>query len=264
MKRILIVDDDRDLVQSLTLRCQSLGYEVIAAFDGLTALQAIHTAALDVVCLDVEMPEGNGLRVAEMVAADPRHRNTTLIIVSAHQDEATRTRCQAIRACYVHKSPNVWNYLAPLLRQVMKLDATRAACPAASSAAARTQPKVLVIGDNAANSRQIHAWLQPYRVEVVRSQGGLQGFWRALAEAPDLIVLAPNPAADDVVELLDRLRCHARTVEIPVIEFQGEPLRAAETCTEWTALNDVLEEANSLVEELARHIPLERHVPQTV
>jgi len=263
MKRILIVDDDRDLVQSLTLRCQTLGLDVVAAYDGLTALQMIHTAALDAVCLDIEMPEGNGLRVAEMVAADPRHRQTTLIIVSAHKDETTRERCQAIRACYVHKSPNLWNYLSPLLTQVMKLDRNRGVCPAASDASARTLPRVLVIGDNTDDFKQIDEWLQPYRVEVVRTGGGLQGFWRALAEVPDLILLNTSENEENVAELTQRLRCHARTVEIPIVHFHGAMTPDSGLCPELAAMVSVLADAQSLVCELARYIPLEREALQS-
>ena len=64
-KKILIVDDERDIVKVLVIRLESSGYEVISAFDGAQGVFMAHKEQPDLIILDIRMPAGDGFSVAE-------------------------------------------------------------------------------------------------------------------------------------------------------------------------------------------------------
>ncbi len=81
--------------------------------------------------------------------------------------------------------------------------------------------KVLCIDDDPEISRTIELRLQPYRVSVLRAYHGMQGFWMAMTEKPDLVITdinMPQGQGDYIVECLKR---NAETLDIPVIVLSG-------------------------------------------
>ena len=59
-KRILVVDDDPDLVESISMKLDSEGFQVDKAYDGVEAMEHIEAERPDLVILDVMMPRKNG------------------------------------------------------------------------------------------------------------------------------------------------------------------------------------------------------------
>ncbi len=74
---VLVVDDERYIVDLLTDLLESEGYDVRRAYDGLTALEEVAKAAPDLVITDVMMPRLDGLTLIRQL----RQRNTELPIV---------------------------------------------------------------------------------------------------------------------------------------------------------------------------------------
>ena len=64
-KKILIVDDERDIVKALMIRLKGAGYDVVTAFDGAQAIFMAHKEKPDLIILDIRMPAGDGFSVAE-------------------------------------------------------------------------------------------------------------------------------------------------------------------------------------------------------
>ena len=62
-KKILIVEDDRDLRRALTIRLRSSGYDVVTAEDGVNAVSVARKEHPDLVLLDLGLPGGDGLTV---------------------------------------------------------------------------------------------------------------------------------------------------------------------------------------------------------
>lgn len=56
-KKILIIDDERDLVETLTFRLEAAGYEISAAYDGQEGLEKARELEPDLILLDVMMPK---------------------------------------------------------------------------------------------------------------------------------------------------------------------------------------------------------------
>jgi two-component system, OmpR family, alkaline phosphatase synthesis response regulator PhoP len=82
-KRILIVDDEPNIVLSLEFLIRREGYEVAVAADGEAALQEMAGKTPDLVVLDVMLPKMNGFEVCRRIRADPRWQATKVIMLTA-------------------------------------------------------------------------------------------------------------------------------------------------------------------------------------
>ena len=117
---ILIADDDRDVVELLTLRCSELGLKVDTANNAMTALGKAEEQLPDAVILDVDMPLGNGLSVCEMMASHEELQCIPVIVLTGKKNEEVVRRCHELNAYYVLKSPNLWSRIEPLLKEIIE------------------------------------------------------------------------------------------------------------------------------------------------
>jgi len=92
--KILVVDDDPDIVQALTMILESLDYRVVGARNGLEALDRIESEKPDLMILDLLMPKMDGFAVYQIL--QNRHRsgfwNMPTIILTSVREEASRRR----------------------------------------------------------------------------------------------------------------------------------------------------------------------------
>ena len=103
-KRVLIVDDEPNIVASLEFLLRQSGYEVHVAADGAAALRQVQAVAPDLVLLDVMMPEKNGYVVCQRIRAHPEWSNIRIVILSAKGREAEMTKGLSLGAdAYVTK-----------------------------------------------------------------------------------------------------------------------------------------------------------------
>jgi DNA-binding response OmpR family regulator len=82
-RRILIVDDEPNIVLSLEYLMRREGYEVAIAADGEAALAALAEARPDLVILDIMLPKLNGFEVCRRLRADPRWRELKVLMLTA-------------------------------------------------------------------------------------------------------------------------------------------------------------------------------------
>jgi DNA-binding NtrC family response regulator len=67
MVRVLVVDDEIDLLLDIAQSLSQDGFEVVTAIDTSSARQALSRISVDILCLDVDMPDGDGLDLLEEV-----------------------------------------------------------------------------------------------------------------------------------------------------------------------------------------------------
>jgi DNA-binding NtrC family response regulator len=77
--RILIVDDERFMVHTLSRLLQLLGYETMSAFNGRQALETFHSESVDLVLSDIHMPEMNGMQLMETIKREKPRLPVVLI-----------------------------------------------------------------------------------------------------------------------------------------------------------------------------------------
>jgi CheY-like chemotaxis protein len=90
--RILVVDDNRDAAESLTMILRLLGYEIQNAYDGVEAVQAAAAFHPDVVLLDIGMPKMNGYEAAQRIREQTWGQKMTLIALTGWGQEDDRKR----------------------------------------------------------------------------------------------------------------------------------------------------------------------------
>ena len=90
---VLVVDDDEANREVLTRRLARLGYAVRQAENGRVALEIMASEAIDLVLLDLNMPEFDGYQVLEARHDDPRLRDIPTIMISASADTQSVVRC---------------------------------------------------------------------------------------------------------------------------------------------------------------------------
>ncbi|MEM7233262.1 MAG: response regulator [Planctomycetota bacterium] len=83
MATILIADDDKNIARALCVRLRSDGYETLTAHDGVSAVQKAVQENPDLILLDISMPAGNGLFVAEQLKSMDTTRDTPIIFMTA-------------------------------------------------------------------------------------------------------------------------------------------------------------------------------------
>jgi adenylate cyclase len=91
--RVLIVDDNEVNRDLLAKRLQRQGYEVTVASNGFEALELMGSMSLDLVLLDIMMPQMNGYQVLETLKADPALRHIPVVMISAVNDIDSIVRC---------------------------------------------------------------------------------------------------------------------------------------------------------------------------
>lgn len=90
---LLVVDDNEQNRDVLARRLTRLGYSVLMAENGLQALAELEDTDVDLVLLDIQMPEMNGYEVLERRRADPRLRDIPVIMISASDALGDVVRC---------------------------------------------------------------------------------------------------------------------------------------------------------------------------
>jgi DNA-binding response OmpR family regulator len=118
-KRILIADDEPNIVVSLEFLMQQTGYEVKTAPDGEQALRLISEFKPDLILLDIMLPLRNGFEVCQKVRENPAWQHTKIIMVSAKGREVEVTKGLALGADLYITKPFATRELLTSVRQLL-------------------------------------------------------------------------------------------------------------------------------------------------
>jgi len=83
MYKILVVDNDSDTLETISLSLGSGGYEVIKAEGGQKAIMLVQKVPIDLILLDIMMPEIDGIQVCKILAANKETAKIPIIFISA-------------------------------------------------------------------------------------------------------------------------------------------------------------------------------------
>lgn len=96
--RVLLVDDEPDLVQMVSVRLTAAGYEVVPAYDGQQALDQVKQNRPDLIILDLMLPKLDGYKVCRLLKFDERTKTIPVLIFTARaqvEDVTLATECGA-------------------------------------------------------------------------------------------------------------------------------------------------------------------------
>ncbi|NQT06758.1 MAG: response regulator [Candidatus Omnitrophica bacterium] len=103
-KKILLVDDEKDLVETLTYRLEANNYVVVPAYDGQEGLDKARKDNPDLIVLDLMLPKMDGYKVCALLKRDARFGKIPIILFTARaQDSDKRMGEEAGADAYITK-----------------------------------------------------------------------------------------------------------------------------------------------------------------
>ena len=224
-RRMLIADDDPSIVRLLADHCARLGFNVDTATNGLKALLKANRFKPDILVVDVNMPEVDGLSVCEHLL-NPNRAPLNVIVITGSRHPDTLERCEGFGAYYARKGPNFWVDLEAALAEIDPGMAARNHRADTPAPAVRKRTCVLLIDDDGDVNRFLSSRLEKCGLDVKYASDATQGFRIACSDEPAVIVTDYFMPNGDAQYLLTRLRTTAATENIPVIVLSGRQLNA--------------------------------------
>jgi two-component system KDP operon response regulator KdpE len=97
-KKILIVDDDLDMLRLLNSQLRADGYEVVSAQDGVSCISEARKEKPDLILLDLGLPAGDGFIALERLRGLLPLTGTPIVVLTGRSDEEARNRAMAAGA----------------------------------------------------------------------------------------------------------------------------------------------------------------------
>ncbi len=89
-QRILVVDDDKDIVRLLKAYLEQAGFEVLVAYDGERALHVVRRERPDLMVLDLMMPQRDGWEVTQLIRGDPAIADIPIVMLTARVEDTDK------------------------------------------------------------------------------------------------------------------------------------------------------------------------------
>ncbi|MEI2609347.1 MAG: response regulator transcription factor [Candidatus Promineifilaceae bacterium] len=125
-QRILVVDDDREVVRLMRAYLEQAGYEVLVAYDGETALHTLRRERPDLLLLDLMLPDRDGYDITRIVRADALLSALPIIMLTARVDDTDKIVGLEMGADdYVTKPYNPREVVARVRARLRKLGESR-------------------------------------------------------------------------------------------------------------------------------------------
>jgi two-component system alkaline phosphatase synthesis response regulator PhoP len=109
-KKVLIADDEQDILEIIDYNLTKEGYEIYTAKDGMEAIERANQVKPDLIILDIMMPKKTGIEVCEILRSQPSFHDTLIIFLTALSDESSQVKGLELGADdYINKpiSPKV-------------------------------------------------------------------------------------------------------------------------------------------------------------
>jgi CheY-like chemotaxis protein len=235
--KMLIADDDPSIVRALADRCARMGFDIETATNGIQALLKAGLCKPDILLIDVNMPEVDGLSVCAHLL-DPGKKPLHVVVVTGSRDPETVERCESFGALYARKGLHFWSGLElalaeiyPELTEKIKRSGIRA-----TKVGVRSRSCVLLVDDDLDVKRFLTSRLEKCGVDVLYASDAMEGYHIACREEPTVMIADYFMPNGDAQYLLTRLRTTHATEKLPVIVLSGKHLSAV---TEQALLREI-------------------------
>lgn len=118
-KRVLVVDDEPDILKLISVNLELEGFKVLTAKNGLECLETVRQEPVDLIILDVMMPDVNGYQVCQYLKEDDKFKDIPVIILTAKVRKSDQFWSKKIGACLYLTKPFEPLYLVEKVREVL-------------------------------------------------------------------------------------------------------------------------------------------------
>lgn len=124
MNKILVVEDDKNIALALVVRLRSQGYDVKVAYDAVSGISETTRNKPDLVLLDISMPGGGGLLVAQRIRSLTPVAATPIIFLTASKQPELRAKALELGAADFFEKPYEAEDLLASIRRIFGEDDT--------------------------------------------------------------------------------------------------------------------------------------------
>ena len=225
--RILIADDDPAILAALSARCRKMGFEVDTAANGLQMLLKARRTSPELIIVDVNMPELDGL-TASLHLLEPGGPPVDVIVVTGISNSETLERCEAMGMFFACKQPAFWHDIGQALTQIFPRMAEAIAAETGPLRQATdevpTRPRVLVVDDDEQVGEFLASRLRKLGIEVLYAPNAGRALRLAAGQYPSVVVTDYHMPEGGAGFLISRLRSNPATAETPVIVLSGRDI----------------------------------------
>jgi len=223
--RTLIVDDDPLVLRAVADRVMQMGFDVVTATTGLQALIKAGEHRPDVLVIDVNLPEVDGLSVLAYLS-EAAKKAPHVIVITGRSGEEIVGQCNDFDALCIPKGPLFWKTLEARLAGIYPDRAVAIGQSAALSAKieVRQRPRVLLVDDDVSVKKMFFHQFDKLGADLLYAADATRGYWKAWREQPTVIVTDFCMPKGDAKYLLTKLRKSPETGNIPVIVQTGRSL----------------------------------------
>jgi CheY-like chemotaxis protein len=201
-RKVLIVEDDRQFSNLLSLYLRKEGYEPIQHYQGPGTLEQARELSPALITLDIMLPGQDGWEILHKLKSDPETMDIPVLVISA------------LRNSELALSLGATDYLVkPVDHGALQTMLSRLPIPGSTLRA----PKILVIDDDTQLVPLLEAMLRQEPCELIPAYDGREGLAKARSGQPDGILLDLMMPGINGFEVLETLKSDARTADIPVI-----------------------------------------------
>lgn len=118
MNKILVVEDDKNIALALVVRLRSQGYDVKVAYDAVSGISETTRNKPDLVLLDISMPGGGGLLVAQRIRSLTPVAATPIIFLTASKQPELRAKALELGAADFFEKPYEAEDLLASIRRI--------------------------------------------------------------------------------------------------------------------------------------------------
>jgi DNA-binding response OmpR family regulator len=120
MKKILIVEDDKDISKALTIRLKSCNYQVDTAQDVAQGINHVVNNVPDLILLDISIPAGNGFLLADRIKLLPNVGKIPIIFMTANKQPELKKKAEEIGASAFFEKPFDSNSLIAKIAEILQ------------------------------------------------------------------------------------------------------------------------------------------------
>ncbi|HOZ46205.1 MAG TPA: response regulator [Candidatus Hydrogenedentes bacterium] len=120
--KILVVDDEPDVVSVIGHALSGEGFEVLRAYDGISALDMVETERPDLVLLDIMMPMMSGYEVCEQLKANPTTQQIPVVCLSSAHNPSARAQILKVGAASYVEKPFLPAELVVQIRRLLNIN----------------------------------------------------------------------------------------------------------------------------------------------
>lgn len=233
--RILVVDDEPNNVKLISAMLFKEHFDIITAYDGKAALDIVNSRKIDLILMDIMMPEIDGYQVTQLVKQNPQTKDIPIILVTALQSEHDKKLgFDAGADEFLTKPINKIEIIARIrsmlrLKQYREQMVVRIQSEGQKNISSlnersfrnKNAQSVLLVEDNDKDSKLIQRLIinEPYRLMRVKS--GEEAISLAMNEKIDLILLDIILPGLDGYQVCQYLKNNDRTRDIQIVMITG-------------------------------------------